>query len=212
MTETRPNTSSALGAKFLAGAQGCFALGRFSGSFLMKFVKPRYVFLAYISCVLVFNSASITQRDNTGLAMLMLTLFFESVCFPTIVALGIRGLGRHTKRGSGVIISGVAGGACVPPALGAAADHFNNTGKAMFVPVLFFVVAWSYAVAVNFVPRYVEAADKVGQSTIGVSDAGRSEEHHVEDGIAGVGAEPEKEKIESPVEVEQAHVKETKGF
>ena len=49
---------------------------------------------------------------NTGLAMLMLTLFFESVCFPTIVALGIRGLGRHTKRGSGWIVGGVSGGAC----------------------------------------------------------------------------------------------------
>ena len=88
ITETRSNTSSALGAKFLASAQGCFAVGRFSGSFLMRFIKARYVFLAYITCVLVFNSASITQRQNTGLAMLMLTLFFESVCFPTIVALG----------------------------------------------------------------------------------------------------------------------------
>ncbi|KAJ3830622.1 major facilitator superfamily domain-containing protein [Lentinula raphanica] len=32
VTEIRPNTSSALGAKFLAIAQGCFAAGRFSGS------------------------------------------------------------------------------------------------------------------------------------------------------------------------------------
>ena len=51
--------------------------------------------------------------------MLSLTLFFESVCFPTIVALGIRGLGRHTKRGSGLIVAGVSGGAAVPPILGA---------------------------------------------------------------------------------------------
>lgn len=50
--------------------------------------------------------------------MLSLTLFFESVCFPTIVALGIRGIGRHTKRGSGLIIAGVSGGAAVPPILG----------------------------------------------------------------------------------------------
>jgi FHS family L-fucose permease-like MFS transporter len=111
ITETRSHTSSALGAKFLAGAQGCFAVGRFSGSFLMRFIRPRYVFLAYLTCVLIFNAASITQRQNTGLAMLMLTLFFESVCFPTIVALGIRGLGRHTKRGAGWIVAGVSGGA-----------------------------------------------------------------------------------------------------
>jgi len=32
VTEVRPNTDSALGAKFLAAAQGCFAVGRFSGT------------------------------------------------------------------------------------------------------------------------------------------------------------------------------------
>src|SRR6266536_3539590 len=131
--EVRSNTDSALGAKFLAGAQACFAVGRFSGSFLMKFVKPRWVFGVYLTCVIIFNAASITQRQNTGLAMLMLTLFFESICFPTIVALGIRGLGRHTKRGSGWIVGGVAGGACVPPLLGTAADAHNSTAFAMIV-------------------------------------------------------------------------------
>jgi MFS transporter, FHS family, L-fucose permease len=63
----------------------------------MKFVRPRIIFLVYLSGVIAFNAASITRRGNTGLAMLMMTLFFESVCFPTIVALGIRGLGRHSK-------------------------------------------------------------------------------------------------------------------
>lgn len=55
--------------------------------------------------------------------MLSLTLFFESVCFPTIVALGIRGIGRHTKRGSGLIVAGVSGGAVVPPILGASVSR-----------------------------------------------------------------------------------------
>lgn len=110
ITETRSNTPASLGSKFLAGAQGCFALGRFSGSFLMRFIRPRYVFLFYISAVVAFCAASITQRQNVGLAMLMLTLFFESVCFPTIVALGIRGQGRHTKRAAGFIVGGVGGG------------------------------------------------------------------------------------------------------
>jgi fucose permease len=78
----------------------------------MSYVRPRKVFLVYLTLVIVFSAASVTQRGNTGLAMLMVTLFFESVCFPTIVALGIRGIGRHTKRGSGWIVGGVVGGAC----------------------------------------------------------------------------------------------------
>ncbi|KAJ3862723.1 major facilitator superfamily domain-containing protein [Lentinula novae-zelandiae] len=175
VTEIRPNTSSALGAKFLAIAQGCFAAGRFSGSGIMRFIRPRWVFLCYLSCVIIFCAASITQRGNIGLAMLTLTLFFESVCFPTIVALGIRGLGRHTKRGAGVIVGGVVGGACIPPILAAVADRRNSTAFAMIVPVMFFISAETYALAVNFVPSYRDRADKIGQGVIADGAASRND-------------------------------------
>jgi FHS family L-fucose permease-like MFS transporter len=65
--ETRPGTSNATGAKMLAGAQGAFAVGRFSGTFFMKYIRPRYVFLVYLSGVIVFLAASTTQRDNIGI-------------------------------------------------------------------------------------------------------------------------------------------------
>ncbi|KIY46079.1 hypothetical protein FISHEDRAFT_47937, partial [Fistulina hepatica ATCC 64428] len=146
-TETRPNTSSALGSKFLSVAQGCFAVGRFTGSGLMRFLKPRLVFGIYIAF------------DNTGIAMLMTTMFFESVCYPTILALGIRGLGKYTKRGSGFIVAGVSGGAVVPPILAAVADAHNSTAYAMIVPTVFMVLAFTYAVCVNFVPVYRDPID-----------------------------------------------------
>lgn len=194
-TEVRSNTSSALGAIYLAVAQGCFAVGRFSGSFAMKFVRPRWVFLAYLSCVIVFNSAATTQKQNTGIAMLSLTLFFESVCFPTIVALGIRGIGRHTKRGSGLIVAGVSGGAAVPPILGATADA-QDTATAMVVPVCFMVAAWTYAVCVNFVPAYRNPADKIGAATIGLENGGgeTSSEAEVGEDI-GKGTKEHREEV-----------------
>jgi FHS family L-fucose permease-like MFS transporter len=170
VTETRPNTDSSLGAKFLAGAQGAFAAGRFLGVVLMKFVRPRWVFLFYLTMCIVFITPSITQRDNTGMSMLYITLFFESICFPTIVALGMRGLGKYTKRGSGFIVGGVSGGACVPPLLGAAADLNNSTAKAMGVPLAFFIAAWSYAICVNFVPAYRDPADKFATAEIGLGN------------------------------------------
>ena len=171
VTETRPNTDSSLGAKFLAGAQGGFALGRFLGVFFMRFIRPRWVFLLYLSMCIVFIAPSITQRGNAGMSMLYLTLFFESICFPTIVALGMRGLGKHTKRGSGYIIGGVLGGACVPPLLGKVADLHNSTAKAMGVPLAFFIAAWSYSLCVNFVPAYRNPADKFTTATIGLGEA-----------------------------------------
>lgn len=194
VTETRPNTSSSLGAKFLAGAQGAFALGRFSGVAIMKFVRPRWVFLFYLTMCIVFIAPAITQRDNTGMAMLYVTLFFESICFPTIVALGMRGLGKYTKRGSGLIVGGVAGGACVPPLLGAAADAQNSTAIAMTVPMSFFVAAWSYALCVNFVPAYRDPADKFHVTKIGIE--GARDEEILQQEVSGIhekGSEAEAE-------------------
>ena len=102
------------------------------------------------------------------MSMLYISLFFESICFPTIVALGMRGLGKHTKRGSGWIVAGVSGGACVPPLLGAVADLHNSTAKAMGVPLAFFIAAWSYALCVNFIPAYRDPADKFSTTKVGL--------------------------------------------
>lgn len=138
----------------------------------MKFIRPRWVFLFYLSMCIVFIAPAITQRGNTGMSMLYVTLFFESICFPTIVALGMRGLGKYTKRGSGFIIGGVAGGAVVPPILGGVSDLRNSTAIAMSVPLAFFIAAWTYSLAVNFVPAYRDPADKFTTTEIGLT--GRS--------------------------------------
>lgn len=185
MTELRPNTDSALGSKFLAGAQAAFAVGRFAGVGIMHYIKPRWVFLAFISSCIIFIAPVITQVGNTGMALLYMVFFFESICFPTIVALGMRGLGRHSKRGSGFIVAGksrnateivrtttyispgVSGGAVVPPLLGVVADA-KGMGTAMVIPLVFFVLAWSYAFAVNFVPRYRNIADAFSATEVGI--------------------------------------------
>jgi len=162
---------AALGARYLAGAQGAFALGRFVGVGLMKFIRPRWVFLVFMTMCFVMLSPAITVHGIGGMSLLYVVLFFESICFPTIVALGMRGLGKYSKRGSGFIVAGVSGGAVVPPILGATADA-RNTMLAMVVPVCFFLVAWTYALAVNFVPAYRDTADAFHTTEIGIVETG----------------------------------------
>ena len=103
------------------------------------------------------------------MSMLYVTLFFESICFPTIVALGMRGLGKWSKRGSGFIVGGVCGGAVVPPILGAAADA-RGTPFGMVVPLCFFLVSWTYALSVNFIPAYRIPADKFSTTQVGIDE------------------------------------------
>jgi FHS family L-fucose permease-like MFS transporter len=187
-TETRPNTPDSLGSQFLAGAQGAFALGRFGGAALMHFLKPRQIFGVFLTMCIIFSVPAITERGNTGISMLYVVLFFESICFPTIIALGMRGLGRHTKRGSGFLVAGVFGGACVPPLMGAAADR-HGTAFAVLVPLCFFVAAWSYALAVNFWPWYRDTVDAFSTVDVGLRETGGKVEVLEGDGGNNVGDE-----------------------
>lgn len=51
------------------------------------------------------------------------------------------------------------------------------------------VVAWTYAVAVNFVPSYSMTVDKVGESTVGLQSQDSKDEE------AAVGTKTEKEEV-----------------
>jgi FHS family L-fucose permease-like MFS transporter len=64
------------------------------------FVKPRIVFMVFMTAIMIFIATAIGVHGEGDVAMLSLVLFFESYIFPTIFTLSIRGLGRHAKRGS----------------------------------------------------------------------------------------------------------------
>jgi FHS family L-fucose permease-like MFS transporter len=180
-----PRYTDATAAQMLAGAQGGFALGRFIGTFLMKFVRPRWVFIVYLAGCIIFVAPAIRHGGNAGIALLFVTLFFESIIFPTIVALGMRGLGKHSKRGSGWIVGAVCGGAVVPPLLGVAADSRDSTQFGMVVPLCFFVAAFSYAICVNFVPAYRDTADAFAETKVGIDGAGVKDEETGSPGVLG---------------------------
>jgi MFS transporter, FHS family, L-fucose permease len=143
------------GANFYAIAQALFAVGRFSAAGLMYWISPRWVLLAYQTLIMIFLAAAIgtdtghgTAANWGGLALLMIVLFFESCIFPTIFALSLRGLGRHTKRGASFLVASVCGGAVVPAILGNVADRIG-TRKAMIVPLAFFLIAWAFPIYLN---------------------------------------------------------------
>jgi FHS family L-fucose permease-like MFS transporter len=62
----------------------------------------------------------------------------------------------------------------------------------------FMVVAWTYAVAVNFVPSYRDTVDGVGSSTIDLRNTGKDEEFGV---VENADKTDEKE-----AEVETVHI------
>jgi hypothetical protein len=119
-----------------------FMLGRLCGSAVISQFKPHRVLAAYM----LINAAllAITMRGGkAGLYAMFASFFFMSVGFPTIFALGIRGLGEHTKLGSSLIVMSIVGGAIAPPFMGRIADN-HSMRIGFVVPLVCFLFVALY--------------------------------------------------------------------
>lgn len=128
-------------AAVYAGFAGlAFMLGRFVGTFFMKFLPSKQLLSIYsIICILltlvaIFGEGSITIYALIGVS------FFMSIMFPTIFSLGISGLGEHTKTGSSLIVMAIVGGAILPLLLGYISDVTHSIQYGYLVPLICFAV------------------------------------------------------------------------
>lgn len=63
--------------------------------------------------------------------------------YPTLFTLGTANLGRHTRRGAGILVMGVSGGAVFPPIQGAIADS-AGIRISYIVPLVGFIYVFGY--------------------------------------------------------------------
>lgn len=145
-TENWSGSTSELAAKLLGVSLVLFTIGRFVGTALMKIVKPHKLLTLYAVINVLLCFYVIYSSGSFSVYMLMAIFFFESIMFPTIFALGVKGLGEHTRRGGSFQIMAIVGGAVVPPIMGLIADEVS-TPAAFWVPLVCFVVVFYYGVA-----------------------------------------------------------------
>ena len=121
-----------------------FMVGRLMCSFIMTRVATERVFMVCATGAIVMMVAVISPLGVVSKAALVLTYLFESLMFPTIFALSIRGLGANTERASSILMMSVVGGAIGPMALGYVADMLSIS-QAFVVPLATFIVVWAFA-------------------------------------------------------------------
>jgi len=141
---------------YLTAATFCFMLGRFSGTFLMKFINPVKLLAFYcITNVLLLILIFFLHGIFTVYALMVVT-FFMSIMFPTVFSLSIIGLGPKTKLGSSLVIMGIVGGAVIPPIMGKISD-LSNIRFAYLVPIICFSYILYFATR-NLKVKKLEAA------------------------------------------------------
>ena len=110
-------------------------IGRFVGSAVMRSLRPGSVLAFNAVAAATLVTTSVSGSGAVAMWAILAVGLCNSIMFPTIFALAITGLGRHTGQGSGILCAAIVGGAIVPLIQGGFADVIGIQ-HAFFVPVL----------------------------------------------------------------------------
>jgi FHS family L-fucose permease-like MFS transporter len=123
-----------------------FMVGRFFGTFLMNYIKASKLLAIYSVINIALLIIALSTSGNTALYALVATPFFMSIMYPTIFALGIKGLGAETKVASSFLVMAILGGAIGPLFMGLVSDRSGSMQTAYIIPMLCFAVILYYAI------------------------------------------------------------------
>ena len=128
---------------FLTGTLAAFLVGRFSATVFMKYIKPGKLMGIYAIANIFLVGIAVINPGWVGVWSIFLSSFFMSLMFPTIFALGIKGLGPNTKIAGSAIVMAIIGGGVFTPLMGLVAQ--TSMALAMLIPLGCYVVITLYA-------------------------------------------------------------------
>jgi len=140
---------------FLTGTLAGFGVGRFGSSHWMKTVSASTLMGLFAVANVALVTVGILFPGWIGLWAIFLTSFFMSLMFPTIFALGIRGLGVNTKSGASLLVMSIIGGAVFTPIMGLVFQNTHSMAFAMLVPLMCYICVAYYAFWGSKIPPHL---------------------------------------------------------
>lgn len=136
--------SHAQAGEMVAYYWGAAMIGRLVGAAAMNYIAPtKYLSInALIAIVMII--VSMNSTGNLAMWSILAVGFFNSIMFPTIFTLAVKGLGSLTSKGSGLVCQAIVGGALIPLVQGVAADMIGIQ-LSFIVPMLCYIYIGWYA-------------------------------------------------------------------
>ena len=130
-------------ATYVSYYWGAAMVGRGLGSLLLPFFRTERALAAVAVAAVILMSATIFGHGPLALWATVSCGLFNSVMWPCIFPLSVKGLGKLTSQGSGLLVMMVVGGAVIPEIQGFLADKFGYQHS-------FIIVLLCYAYVVFF--------------------------------------------------------------
>jgi FHS family L-fucose permease-like MFS transporter len=128
----------------LTAALVAFTTGRFFSTWLLRYVRTARLLGIFAVINTIICAMAVLRPGWFGVSCLVAMSFFMSMMYPTIFALGVKGLGTHTKTGGGIIVMSIVGGAVIPLIMGRVGDVVG-IAESYIVPALCFAAVALYA-------------------------------------------------------------------
>ena len=141
-------------AHYLTATLIVMSIGRFATTPLMKYFAANRILGLYALINVVLMGLAVTRPGMLGAYAIVAASFFLSIMFPTIFALGLKGLGPNTKLAGSLLVMAIVGGAIFPLFLGAIARQTGSLALGYLVPLTGFAGVSLYGF---FAPRPKEA-------------------------------------------------------
>ncbi len=117
--------SHAAAATYVSFYWGGAMVGRFLGSFALLYIRAQRALAAVAVSAFLLVSIAIFGHGHVAMWAIVSCGLFNSVMWPCIFPLSLKGLGKFTSQGSGILVMMVVGGAVIPEIQGLLADKFG---------------------------------------------------------------------------------------
>jgi MFS transporter, FHS family, L-fucose permease len=125
-------------ANYITYSLVAMLLGRLITTPLMKHFAPAKLLGVYGAMNVLMMGIAVTRPGMLGAWGIVAASFFLGIMFPTIFALGLKGLGENTKLGGSFLVMAIVGGAFFPLLLGKIAKTTGSMALAYIVPLVCF--------------------------------------------------------------------------
>ncbi len=125
-----PQTS---GATAVAYFWGLMTAGGLLGLVLLKIMDSRKVLIIFTVLAIISLSFGLFSNGKIALIAFPLVGFFASVMYPIIFSLALNSLKEHHGAFSGILLTGVIGGAVIPLIIGWMGDHWGLRSGMFFL-------------------------------------------------------------------------------
>ena len=127
------------GAKTVSWFWGLMTIGGILGVILLKFLDSKVVLIIFTLGAMVSLGMALYLPGSVSLIAFPLVGFFSAVMYPIIFSLALNSLSKHHGTFSGILVTGIFGGAVVPLIVGVLGDIFGlrNGMHFLFIPLLY---------------------------------------------------------------------------